>query len=238
MTSKRILPGIKAVGLTLFLEDNSTLVLSDIHLGYEEALNKQGILVPRFQFNEVIENVRWALAETKPETVVINGDLKHEFGRISEQEWKETLRFLDFLNEYDVVLVKGNHDTILGPIATRNNLNIVEEHVMGDVLLTHCNKIPRNLGGVNTIIIGHEHPALTLRDEDRSEKVKCFLVGKWMEKNLVVTPSLNFLFEGTDVTQEKLISPFLQQDTSSFRVYGVEDKNVMDFGELKHFQHH
>jgi metallophosphoesterase superfamily enzyme len=46
------------------------------------------------------------------------------------------------------------------------------------------------------IVIGHEHPAVGLRDPvtQRVEVYKCFLVGRWAaEKNLLVLPSFNQL---------------------------------------------
>jgi metallophosphoesterase superfamily enzyme len=64
------------------------------------------------------------------------------------------------------------------------------------------------------------------------EKVKSFLVGGWMGRNLLVLPSLNFLTEGVDVMQEGLLSPFLQQDLSGFKAYGVEGEDVLYFGYI------
>jgi len=31
----------------------------------------------------------------KPEIVIINGDLKHEFGRISRQEWNDVVKIIE-----------------------------------------------------------------------------------------------------------------------------------------------
>ena len=91
-----ILPNIKIVDLALFFD--STIVIADVHIGYEEALNKQGVLVPRLQFEDMARKIEKILKQTgKVERVIINGDLKHEFGTISEQEWRNTLKFLDLL---------------------------------------------------------------------------------------------------------------------------------------------
>ena len=37
--------------LSLVYKDH--LIISDLHIGFEEAMNKQGILIPRFQFEEI-----------------------------------------------------------------------------------------------------------------------------------------------------------------------------------------
>ena len=221
--------------MTLWLEREKTIVFSDTHLGYEEYLNKQGIVVPRFQYKEIIEHLKGVLSETRPERIVINGDLKHEFGRISEQEWSEVMRFLDFLKGYEVILVRGNHDNILGPIAERKNVIVVPNFKLNKKLITHGNSIPdkKTLEEITSIIIGHDHPALGLREEGRVEKIKCFLTGKWKDKNLIAVPSFNFVTEGVDVLKETLLSPMLKnQNLEEFTAIGVEKKEILDFGKL------
>ena len=230
-------PNLKIVDLGLLIKDKRILIFSDFHIGYEEALNKQGILVPRFQFKDVIKRLEKTFSEVKKiNKIIINGDLKHEFGKISEQEWRETLRLLDFLARQckEIVLVKGNHDTILGPIAKKKKVSVVDYYFAGDVLITHGHKIPNKniLKKAKTIIIGHEHPAISLREDVRIEKFKCFLKGKYKRKKLIVMPSFCLATEGTDILKEKTISPFLDQDLRNFQVFIVADK-VYDFGKLK-----
>ena len=89
---------VEIVNLGLYFDN--TLVISDIHIGYEEALNKRGILIPRFQFKDIIKGFDKLFDELKGRKIgriIINGDLKHEFSRISETEWRHTLRLLDYL---------------------------------------------------------------------------------------------------------------------------------------------
>ena len=47
--------GIEIIDLALYLKKEKILIIADTHIGYEEALNKQGMLVPRFQFKEIIK---------------------------------------------------------------------------------------------------------------------------------------------------------------------------------------
>src|SRR3989344_7606614 len=104
----------------LSLKYKGHLFVSDLHIGLEESINKQGILIPRFQFSELKERIRKLLTK-EIKVIVITGDLKHEFGTISEQEWRHTIQIIDLMleNSRKVVLVKGNHDTILEPIAKK-----------------------------------------------------------------------------------------------------------------------
>jgi len=247
----KILPNIEIVDLALYFED--TLVIADVHIGYEEALNRQGVMVPRLQFEEIasrMSNIFRLLKGKRIKSIVINGDLKHEFGTISEQEWRNTLKFLDLLAKHcsETILIKGNHDTILGPIARKRNVRvwdylIVEpahkESINGKksnknkILVAHGDKLPdkETLKEVSTIIIGHEHPAVSIKEGPRVESFKCFLKGKYKGKNLIVQPSFNSMIQGTDILRDKILSPFLRQNLDNFDVYVVEDK-IYGFGKL------
>src|SRR3989344_2775569 len=127
-----ILKNIKIIDFALLID--STLIIADVHIGYEEALNKQGVLVPRLQFAEMAGNMEKILASIgkQLDIIIVNGDLKHEFGTISEQEWRNTLKFIDLLSKHcdEIILIKGNHDKILGPIARKRNVKIVNSYVI------------------------------------------------------------------------------------------------------------
>ncbi len=236
-TAREIIPGVEIRGLALYLRDEKTLVLGDLHLGYEEEMREHGYLVPRFQYKEILDYLEGIFSEVDVERVIINGDLKHEFGRISEQEWSEVMGFLRFLEEKcsEIVLVKGNHDNILGPIAEKKEVKIQDYYFSKrkGIYICHGHRIPQDddFGNSETVIIGHDHPAISLRDEIRTERVKCFLLGKWNGKVLIQIPSLNFVTEGTDVTAGKMLSPFMQ-DIRNFEAYGVEGEEVFEFGRV------
>ncbi len=220
--------------LCLYIEDLNTLVIGDAHLGYEESLNKQGVLIPKFQFKEIMERLKKIIDDTNPETIIVVGDLKHEFGTISNEEWRDTLDFIDLLQENaELILIKGNHDTILEPIAEKKDVEIHDHYTIGEYYFCHGHKIPEDLEFQNasTIIIGHEHPAIGLKDGPRVETYKCFLKGKNQDKEIIVLPSLSTLPKGTDVLKEQIQSPFLK-DLSNFKAFIVEDE-VYDFGKIK-----
>ena len=84
--------------------------------------------------------------------------------------------------------------------------------------------------------MAHDHPAVALRSGVRTEKVKCFLRGKWKRKDLIQIPSLNFVTEGSDLLEEGALSPFMQKNKGDFEVYAVEGFKVFRFGKLKHLE--
>jgi putative SbcD/Mre11-related phosphoesterase len=232
-----LLPGIEAVGLALYIKSEKTLIFADTHLGFEEELKSVGFMLPKFQYKErkLLSRIE---KKEEIERIIVNGDLKHVFGDISRQEWDEVTDLIDFLLAHckKLVLIKGNHDTILAPIAKKMGVDLVD-HVYQKktgIFITHGHKIDKNkdMAAAKTIIIGHGHPALALTDSVRTEKVKCFLVGRWKNKKLIQMPSLNFITEGSDVLYEGAFSPFLEKNVKDFEVYGVEGFVVLSFGKL------
>ncbi|MBW2977282.1 metallophosphoesterase [Candidatus Woesearchaeota archaeon] len=232
-----LLKEIKIIDLALYLTKHKTLIIADSHVGFEESLNKQGIMIPRFHFKDLMQRLEKIFDKVKPETIIINGDVKHELGTISNQEWRHTLRLIDILSKKckNLILIKGNHDKFLGPIVKKRNINLANQVIIDNILITHGDKLVKIPNKIKTIIIGHEHPAISLREKTRVETFKCYLVGKYKNKTLIVQPSFNLVTEGTDISKEKLLSPFLKQDLKNFECYIVADK-VYKFGKLKNLR--
>jgi len=230
-----IAKGIEIIETALWLKKQNILIINDLHIGYEEVLQRKGILVPKFQLKEIITKLEHILEKTKPETVIINGDLKHEFGTVLKQEWKEVLQFLDVVLQKckTVIIIKGNHDPIIAPIAEKRRVAVVTEYSVDDTLIVHGDELMETKA--TRIIIGHEHPAITMREGSKWEKYKCFLKGKWQRKELIAVPSFNPLLEGTDILKEEVLSPFLE-DIATFKVYIVNKGEVFDFGKVKDLQ--
>lgn len=226
-----ILPNIFIIDFSLYLKKSSTLIISDLQIGYEEALNKKGFLIPRFQKKDIFSRLDKLMDFLKPKLVVINGDIKHEFSVISKTEWKNILELVDFIKKRsDLILIKGNHDNLLQRIIKKDNLELLDYYFIDNVFICHGNEILKNdfIKKSDTIVIGHEHPAIALREKGRVEKFKCFLKGFYnynkIKKNLIVLPSFNTLTEGTDILSEKLMSPFLK-NIDDFDIFLINQLN-------------
>jgi uncharacterized protein len=182
----------------------------------------------------MMKHLEHIFSKASPKSIILLGDVKHEFGIISGQEWKDTLKLLDYLSaKGEVILIRGNHDKVLGPIAKRKDILIRDYFCVGQYFFCHGDKIFDNkeLKKSKTIIIGHEHPAVGIRDGPRLERYKCFLSGKYQSKNLIVLPSFSFVTEGADVLQEKTLSPFIK-NIGNFEVFVASDKGYA-FGKIK-----
>jgi len=241
---------IEFIEKAIFLPKYKTIIIADLHIGYEEAVSNM-FNIPLKEFDKIFEEIKLITKKLKPERIIINGDIKHEFGKINKEEWNRVLELLEFLKEEvkEIVIIEGNHDKVLKKIIRKvKEIKFENKYIIGNILIAHGDKIvsidktQENRGfsrprkqkfsrEIKTIIIGHEHPAVSIGNGIDKEKFKCFLVGNFKGKELIVMPSFFSINEGTDLTREKTISPFLK-NISNFDVYVVEDK-IYHLGKIK-----
>ncbi|BAD85575.1 metallophosphoesterase, calcineurin superfamily [Thermococcus kodakarensis KOD1] len=209
------------------LKLGKNVIIADVHLGYEIAMAKEGFYLPRV-FHDVVRNLKNIIQREKPKGLIINGDFKHSF----VPEWREKTELRTFLEEVsplvsEIVLVRGNHD--VGVLWLKElGVEIVDELEIGRWKLVHGHKL---VEGEN-FIIGHEHPAIRLRDEVGAViKVPAFLMGK----HLIVLPAFSPWAYGNDVLRE-IVSPFLKYRREDFRVLVPVGREVLDFGTLSKLQ--
>lgn len=245
----------------VFLEDvllinDKILVISDLHIGYEEyVLGKS--LFARTQLKEMIDKLERIFNDLKKkkiniEQIILLGDLKHEFGKISESEWRETLKFLEYLlkKTKDIKLIRGNHDNILGPIAEKKEIKILDYYKIKinskGVCFLHGDKIYSDCLKSDVLVIGHLHPAITLYDRYKKEKFKCFLRGRLKnkgekkEKEVYVLPSFIPLIWGCDMNELKDLKEkgeFSIIDWKSLKkfeviIYNEKEHKEYNFGRL------
>lgn len=227
------------INKALWFKTSKILVITDIHIGFEQDLSDSGFFLPRRQY-KIIKNDLKRIFETtgKLKEIIILGDLKHQFGGISGQEWSETLDFLDFLSENSkrIVLVKGNHDTILEPISNKKGLEVVDFYVSGENIFIHGHQLHQECldKKIKRIIVGHNHPAIVIKDKYKKENYKCFLVGKWKRKEFIVLPSFFPLTEGSDIFVENT-NLGIPIKLSSFKVYVpiLEENKILGIGKVK-----
>lgn len=221
--------GIILVDLAVFYKKH--LIIGDLQLGIEGVAHQQGLLLPKFQLQDILDRLSKIFAKVTAEVLVINGDLKHAMGTILQQEWTDILQFFDFALHHvqKIIIVRGNHDLVIDPIAAKRNISVVESYRIADMLIFHGHKLVKETAPF--LVVGHEHPAVSFKDKP-GEIYKCFLVGQWKQSTLIVMPSFNPLTGGSDVMRERFLSPYLQSGVDQFDIYVVEDK-IYPFGKVK-----
>jgi len=229
--AKEVLPGVHVTReYALWLPGERALAISDLHLGYEGALQEAGVAIPRRQKGVMLERLGRLLDRYEPETVIVDGDFKHEFSRNLEEEWKDVQDVLDFLHERTVpVLVRGNHDNYLMQILAKKGLNLLRKFVCGGFTFVHGHDDP---GVSGPVVLGHEHPAVKLRDKlGAGFSLPAFVV----QPDVILLPAFSPLALGVDVTEKPKLSPLLaDRNLSESRIYGIDESTgLLEFGRLR-----
>jgi len=205
----------------LYHPQRHTLVVADLHLGYEESMRRAGVMLPETHFADIvarIERMLCAVGASKehPAQLIVNGDLRHTFGPLNRSEWKELNAFFEHVAPLcaAITVVQGNHDPALNVFAARYaGVSVCAQYTQQGWLYIHGDQMPDLTDHIQHIVIGHEHPALSLEDPvtGRRERFKVFLQGQFQQRTLWVLPSFNALIQGTDLTREGVLSPLLKE---------------------------
>ena len=139
--------------LALFHNRQRWLAVADLHFGYEISQRAAGRLMPLWGMRSVEDRLTDLLADYRPERLVILGDLVHDRSATAE-----VLPFLERLrSRCEVILLAGNHDRhVTGAIQMLPQWQCDGFHFHHG----HCEA--ESAGRIQ--IIGHHHPAGTIRD--------------------------------------------------------------------------
>ncbi len=179
----------------VYLAESQTLVAADLHLGRGRV---DGVAAPVDDAVDLVGRLEALVAHWSPERTVLAGDVLDSFCSIPPGVTERFELLLDRLSrpDHELVLVAGNHDTMLehlfdGPV--------YEEFVVSDAVITHGHREPNGAGEL--VVIGHEHPALHIE----GVKQACYLhAGNVYEgQDLLVLPSFSPLLRGTGVDHRR-----------------------------------
>lgn len=183
------IPGERAAVLGRYL------VVSDLHIGFELELWRQGIKIP-FQTDKMAEHVL-ELAESRGiSTIILNGDIKHEIAVYRGRQVEELEKFMDALRErVEVIFVKGNHD---GGLAGEKLVEI------GKHIVTHGHFFPSEDFFGKTWVTGHVHPHISFIDDfGKRASLPVWVFGDTIKTPIVIMPAFNNLRTGLDINTEQ-----------------------------------
>lgn len=144
-----------------------TMVIADLHIGWEMALSQKGIHVPT-QTPKILEKLKTLISMHKPDDLLILGDVKHTIATAEFGEWHDIPDFFDNLRTQvkEISIIRGNHDGNLDPLLPENiKLLPATGVVLGDVGFFHGHQWPSlSLLGCRTLVMAHVHPMIAFRD--------------------------------------------------------------------------
>jgi len=242
------------IGKALFFPKENILAIGDLHLGYEESLRQRGLDVPIKQFEEMSEELGKILDYLKARygkngerRIIFLGDVKHHFNYMAseKEELKKLLGFLKKrgIDENRVIFIRGNHEK------NDKSERYIEYYIEKDIAFIHGHRDFLEIYDkkINLIVMGHIHPTITIRDEMKikSEKYKCFLVGRYNKKEIIILPSFISISEGVSMSEfsderaggyDFLVIP--NKELENFEVFVCLEigEEVLDFGKLKNLR--
>lgn len=223
-----------------FIKSLNAIVISDPHLGYEGVMAKHGVFIPKVNIKKMLEILSLAIKRTRASKIIVDGDIKNEFSTVDPEEFNELGDFINFARQAGVepILIKGNHDNFVEQYKEHFKLQIYrQEALLGKYLFFHGEEMPHKIDYSETLIMGHEHPAIGIYGEAGSkEKLKCFLYGEYCGKALLVMPAMNYFAGGTEINSRPktaLLSPLLRgHNIEKMHAIALGYGSTIDFGTI------
>jgi len=215
----------------ILLEKEDLLVAADLHIGLEDESEEKGIHIPAPILPTIIKHILTPAKDLGCKGVILLGDVKHEFAEVTAPEWFGVKKLISKLREQNlkVEVVRGNHDNYIIKVLKELNVPLHDHYLeLSGITLTHGHKtLPTEGKGRRVVILGHEHPAITLKDDvGAKHKFKAFIDLQTSSGRYLVLPSVSPLAYGSDfneVPADQMLSPILHSlDLSEAVPYVLE----------------
>jgi len=241
MVETKIVPSQAA----LILEGKTrNLVVTDMHIGFESSLASNDVFLGKnTSVNEIISELYKIIDTTKPDSLILLGDVKSSIKSISKNEWNDVPLFFEKMkNKIDTTLIPGNHDSNIQKLIP-DGITLVSSKgmVVDNSLLTHGHTMPsENFAHVDRIIMGHVHPVFFQQDSVlnghrvwvsiKTTKQMIFPSSSG-EIEVTIIPSFNKYFYATHKKQyKKSISPIIEKikEISSAKIITLDGAMIGD----------
>lgn len=193
-------------------------IVGDLHLGFEEKLNKEGYNIPVFS-----KNVEEEVLSLPTKKLILLGDVKEKILNIEPYDRFKIKEFFHKLsNKFEeVIITKGNHDGNIEKFVSDANIYIRNEFQYKNFLFLHGHRLPdkNDLKFADTMCVAHIHPSIKLIDKNGTGyREDCWLLcdfnlpenkfGKNRIKYLIVFPTFNQFIGGQSEYEENQRSPW------------------------------
>lgn len=233
MRTLEIRPGVHITNdKCLILDEGPTLVIGDLHLGYERALENDGVYLPRINTDSIRDALNDIISRYEPQRTVLLGDIKHDFRHAGREEREQVRSIVSLISEAsETVMIKGNHDNFIQNVVNDMGVLAVDYVDVMGYRLEHGHED----SGRRPVIIGHEHPSVRIRGSVSSNlKLLCFVHAE--EDGVIVIPPFSPFASGNDLYADGdcVMAPALKSSNyADARIYGVTDMGLMDLGTLR-----
>ena len=196
------------------------LVITDLHIGFEEKLFSAGVKIT-MSVQKMLDELMSIVSEYKPDHLMILGDIKYSVNKISVAEWQLVPKFLEKISKkIKTTIVPGNHDAMLTPLLPQN---VIMEDVKGvklgkNILLHgHTNPI-KEWRSPKRMIMGHTHPTYNMSGSPLSGRPVWLLL---RAKGNIFYPSME-----SDRVLEVMVIPSFNRELSTAGYSAFHGKTI------------
>ena len=144
-----------------------TMIIADLHIGWEMALAEKGIHVPT-QTPKLLKKLMALITDYQPQKLLVLGDVKHTVATAQMSEWHDIPAFFNELKKQvqEIFVIRGNHDGNLEPLLPEAvKIQPATGITVGEIGFFHGHQWPSpTLLGCKTLVMGHVHPMVAFRD--------------------------------------------------------------------------
>lgn len=163
---------------SLFWNEKSILMISDVHLGKISHFRKFGAAVPQQAISANFDMMDDVIAYFNPKTIIFLGDLFHSHLNL---EWRHFEAWVSQTSA-KITLINGNHDVISPSKYEALGIPVYDERIIDNFLLTHHPEIRE--GFFN--FCGHIHPSVKISAIGKqSLRLPCF----FKNQNQMILPA-------------------------------------------------
>ncbi|MCL6579667.1 MAG: metallophosphoesterase [Candidatus Bathyarchaeota archaeon] len=199
-----------------------TMVIADLHIGWEMALSEKGIHVPT-QTPKLLQKLKNIISTYKPEKLLVLGDVKHTIASAEMGEWHDIPEFFNEIKKQipEILVTRGNHDGNLEPLLPENiKILPATGMIMNDVGFFHGHRWPSPaLLKCKTLVMAHVHPVVAFRDPAGFRITRQV----WVKANCNKTQLTQVLLQKNKVKIEK--SP----EETLWKNYKIKPKTIQLF---------
>lgn len=161
----------------IYWQKQSTLLVSDLHIGKSGHFRKNGIPVPDQINKSNLTSLDQIVDNTTPDHLIILGDLFHSD---INTEWEQFVKWRKKYRQLEVSLVVGNHDILNVQNYHAGIINVFKKLTLDPFLFAHDVSLFEDPAASDYYILsGHVHPAVKLTGDGRqSMKLPCFYFGR------------------------------------------------------------
>lgn len=170
----------------LWLPDEATLVVADLHLEKASGFAMRGQFLPPYDSRSTLAALNCAITQYKPRRIIALGDTWHDRAGHLRLCTADAEQLGAMIAGRDMVWITGNHD----PLPTGLPGDSTATIELSGVRLTHE---PGSADGAE--IAGHLHPIAKVRLRGRSVRRRCFAVSR----QRIVLPAMGALAGGLNV---------------------------------------